>query len=88
MLEFLAESAEDLSSTLRLEEVFEKIAERVRLLLDAHLFWLVGLDNVAQTAKDRGEARREARTARSGDGTVGHVDEAVSFPCASLSSAT
>jgi len=41
MLEFLAESAEDLSSTLRLEEVFEKIAERVRLLLDAHLFCIL-----------------------------------------------
>ena len=41
MLEFLAESAEDLSSTLRLEEVFEKIAERVRLLLDSHLFCIL-----------------------------------------------
>ncbi len=41
LLEFLAESAEDLSSTLRLEEVFEKIAERVRLLLDAHLFCIL-----------------------------------------------
>jgi len=41
MLEFLAESAEDLSSTLRLEEVFEKIAGRVRLLLDAHLFCIL-----------------------------------------------
>lgn len=41
MLEFLAESAEDLSSTLRLEEVFEKIADRVRLLLDTHLFCIL-----------------------------------------------
>ena len=38
MLEFLSESAEDLSSTLRLEEVFQRIAQRVQLLLDAHLF--------------------------------------------------
>jgi serine phosphatase RsbU (regulator of sigma subunit) len=41
MLEFLAESAADLSSTLRLEEVFQKIADRVRLLLDAHLFCIL-----------------------------------------------
>jgi serine phosphatase RsbU (regulator of sigma subunit)/ubiquinone/menaquinone biosynthesis C-methylase UbiE len=41
MLEFLAESAADLSSTLRLEEVFQKIADRVRLLLDAHLLCIL-----------------------------------------------
>ena len=41
MLEFLAESAADLSSTLRLEEVFQRIADRVRLLLDAHLFCIL-----------------------------------------------
>ena len=41
MLEFLAESAADLSSTLRLEAVFQKIADRVRLLLDAHLFCIL-----------------------------------------------
>lgn len=38
MLDFLSESAEDLSSTLRLDQVFRKIAQRVQLLLDSHLF--------------------------------------------------
>ncbi len=35
---FLAESAADLTSSLRLEEVFKKIAERVQQLVDCHLF--------------------------------------------------
>jgi serine phosphatase RsbU (regulator of sigma subunit)/SAM-dependent methyltransferase len=35
---FLAESAADLTSSLRLEEVFRKIAERVQQLVDCHLF--------------------------------------------------
>lgn len=41
LLEFLAESASDLSSTLRLELVFAKIAHRIQLLLDAHLFCIM-----------------------------------------------
>lgn len=35
---FLADSARDLSSTLKLEEVYQKIAERVRQFIDYHLF--------------------------------------------------
>lgn len=37
-LDFLVDSARDLASTLRLEEVLERIARRVQTLLDAHLF--------------------------------------------------
>jgi serine phosphatase RsbU (regulator of sigma subunit) len=35
---FLAESAADLTSSLRLEKVFQKIADRVQELVDCHLF--------------------------------------------------
>jgi len=35
---FMADSARDLSSTLKLEEVYEKIAARVRQFIDYHLF--------------------------------------------------
>ena len=37
-MSFLADSAADLNSSLRLEEVFKKIAERVQQLIDCHLF--------------------------------------------------
>ena len=38
ILRFLAESSRDLNSSLKLDEVYQKIAERVRQLLDYHLF--------------------------------------------------
>ncbi len=38
---FLAESAQDLSSTLRLKEVFQRIARRVQSLLDTHLLCIM-----------------------------------------------
>ncbi len=37
-MEFLIESAVDLNSSLRLDEVFKKIGDRVRELIDCHLF--------------------------------------------------
>jgi len=37
-LQFLSETSRDINSTLQLNEVFEKIADRVRLLIDYHLF--------------------------------------------------
>jgi serine phosphatase RsbU (regulator of sigma subunit)/SAM-dependent methyltransferase len=37
-MQFLIESAGDLNSSLRLDEVFQKIGERVRELVDCHLF--------------------------------------------------
>ena len=37
-MQFLAESARDLNSSLKLEEVFRKIAERVTNVVDHHLF--------------------------------------------------
>jgi sigma-B regulation protein RsbU (phosphoserine phosphatase) len=43
-MQFLAESARDLNSTLELKEVFQKISQRVHLLIDFHLF-CVGLWN-------------------------------------------
>ncbi len=43
-MQFLADSAADLNSTLELKEVFQKIAQRVHLLIDYHLF-CVGLWN-------------------------------------------
>ncbi len=43
-MQFLADSARDLNSTLELKEVFQKIAQRVHLLIDYHLF-CVGLWN-------------------------------------------
>ncbi len=45
-MQFLADSARDLNSTLELKEVFKKIAKRVHLLIDYHLF-CVGLWNEA-----------------------------------------
>jgi len=38
LLRFLVQSAQDLNSTLELEEVFQKVAERVRPLIDCQLF--------------------------------------------------
>jgi sigma-B regulation protein RsbU (phosphoserine phosphatase) len=38
MLRFLADSAQDLNSSLALQDVFRKIAERVRFVIDYHLF--------------------------------------------------
>ena len=43
-MQFLADSARDLNSTLELKEVFQKISQRVHLLIDYHLF-CVGLWN-------------------------------------------
>lgn len=40
-MEFLVASASDLSSSLELDDVFQKIAERVQLLIDAHLFCIM-----------------------------------------------
>ena len=37
-LRFLVQSAEDLNSSLELEKVFRKVAERIRPLVDFHLF--------------------------------------------------
>lgn len=41
LLEFLADSAADLSSSLRLDDVFQKIAQRISHVLDAHLFCIM-----------------------------------------------
>jgi sigma-B regulation protein RsbU (phosphoserine phosphatase) len=49
MLRFLAESAEDLGSSLDLHEVFRKIAERVRPLIDHELFCLMLWDERKQS---------------------------------------
>ncbi len=43
-MQFLADSARDLNSTLELKEVFQTIAQRVHPLIDNHLF-CVGLWN-------------------------------------------
>lgn len=40
-IDFLIESAADLNSSLHLEEVFRKIGERVRDLIDCHLFCIM-----------------------------------------------
>jgi serine phosphatase RsbU (regulator of sigma subunit)/SAM-dependent methyltransferase len=40
-IDFLVQSAGDLNSSLRLDEVFKKIGERVRDLIDCHLFCIM-----------------------------------------------
>ena len=40
-MRFLAESAKDLNSTLNLDEVFQKIADRISRVLDHHLFCIM-----------------------------------------------
>lgn len=45
---FLAESARDLNSSLRLDQVFKKIADRVHRLLDYHLFCVMLWNEEAQ----------------------------------------
>jgi len=47
-MRFLAESARDLNSSLKLEDVFKKIADRVSLFLDHHLFCIMLYDERAQ----------------------------------------
>ncbi len=41
LLRFLVQSAEDLNSSLKLDDVFSKIAERVQSLVDCHLFCIM-----------------------------------------------
>ncbi len=47
-MEFLIESAVDLNSSLRLDEVFKKIGDRVRELIDCHLFCVMLLNEETQ----------------------------------------
>ena len=47
-MQFLIESAGDLNSSLRLDEVFQKIGERVRELVDCHLFCVALWNEKAQ----------------------------------------
>jgi len=47
-LRFLADSARDLNSSLKLSEVYEKIAERVHQFLDYHLFCVMLWDEQTQ----------------------------------------
>ncbi len=68
-MQFLADSARDLNSTLELKEVFQKIAQRVHLLIDYHLF-CVGLWN------EQTQLLEHAYSLRFGE----HIEQEGGFP--------
>ena len=80
LMRFLAESVEDLNSTLELENVFQKIGDRIRSVIDCQLFAVLLYDEESGILEHsyslrHGEHRRQEGGLRLGQGIGGTAVE-------------